>query len=33
MTQVWLVQDETRLVRGRPGPTQLVELASWEVPP
>ena len=30
--QVWLVQDETRLVRGRPGPTRLVELATWEVP-
>jgi hypothetical protein len=29
--QVWLVQDEIRLVDGRRGPTQLVELASWEV--
>jgi hypothetical protein len=30
--QLWLVQDETRLVQGRKGPTQLVELASWTVP-
>jgi hypothetical protein len=30
--QVWLVQDEIRLVDGRRGPTRLVELASWEVP-
>ena len=30
--QVWLVQDETRLVDGRRGPTRLVELAAWEVP-
>jgi hypothetical protein len=30
--QVWLVQDETRLIDGRRGPTRLVELASWEVP-
>ena len=30
--QVWLVQDETRLVDGRRGRTRLVELASWEVP-
>jgi len=30
--QVWLVQDENRLVDGRPGPTRLVELASWHVP-
>ena len=29
--QVWLVQDEIHLVDGRRGPTQLVELASWEV--
>lgn len=29
---VWLVQDETRLVDGRKGPTRLVELASWTVP-
>ncbi len=29
---VWLVQDETRLVDGRRGPTRLVELASWDVP-
>ena len=32
VVQVWLVQDETRLVRGRPGPTRLVELATWAVP-
>ena len=31
VVQVWLVQDETRLVRGRPGPPRLVELASWAV--
>jgi hypothetical protein len=29
---VWLVQDETRLVDGRKGPTRLVELATWTVP-
>jgi hypothetical protein len=29
---VWLVQDQTRLVDGRVGPTRLVELASWELP-
>jgi len=30
--QVWLVQDEIHLgPDGRRGPTQLVELASWEV--
>ena len=29
--QVWLVQDETRLVDGSPGPARLVELASWDV--
>jgi len=29
--QVWLVQDEIHLGDGRRGPTQLVELASWEV--
>ena len=29
--QVWLVQDEIRLVDGRRGPTRLVQLASWEV--
>jgi len=32
VVQVWLVQDETRLARGRPGPPRLVELASLEVP-
>ena len=30
--QVWLVQDETRLVDGRRDQTRLVELTSWEVP-
>jgi hypothetical protein len=30
--QVWLVQDETRLVDGRKGATELVELATWVVP-
>lgn len=30
--QVWLVQDETRLVDGRRDRTRLVELTSWEVP-
>lgn len=29
LTQLWLVQDETRLVDGRKGPTTLVELATW----
>ena len=28
LQQVWLVQDETRLVEGRKGPTRLVELAD-----
>jgi hypothetical protein len=32
LVQVWLVQDETRLVDGRKGPTTLVELATWRVP-
>ena len=32
LLQVWLVQDQTRLVSGRVGPTRLVELASWEMP-
>jgi hypothetical protein len=32
LRQVWLVQDETRLVQGRKGPTTLVELATWRVP-
>ena len=30
--QVWLVQDRTRLVGGRQGLTELVELATWTVP-
>ncbi len=32
LRQLWLVQDETRLVDGRKGPTRLVELATWTVP-
>ena len=32
LLQVWLVQDVTRLVDGRKGPTELVELATWVVP-
>ncbi len=32
LVQVWLVQDETRLVDGRKGPTRLVELTTWAVP-
>jgi hypothetical protein len=32
LQRVWLVQDQTRLVDGRVGPTRLVELASWELP-
>jgi hypothetical protein len=31
LQQLWLVQDETRLVDGRKGPTRLVELATWPV--
>lgn len=31
LREVYLVQDETRLVEGRKGPTRLVELASWTV--
>src|SRR3712207_3810488 len=30
--QLWLVQDETRLVGGRKGLTRLRELATWVVP-
>lgn len=30
--QLWLVQDQTRLVSGRAGPTELVELTTWTVP-
>ena len=30
--QLWLVQDETRLVEGRKGATRMVELATWVVP-
>jgi hypothetical protein len=32
LLQVWLVQDQTRLVDGRVGQTRLVELATWELP-
>ena len=32
LEQLWLVQDETRLVGGRRGPTRLLELATWTVP-
>ena len=32
LLRVWLVQDQTRLIDGRIGPTRLVELASWELP-
>ena len=32
LLRVWLVQDQTRLVDGRVGPTRLVELAAWELP-
>ena len=32
LMRVWLVQDQTRLVHGRVGPTRLVELATWELP-
>lgn len=32
LEQLWLVQDETRLVDGRRGPTRLLELATWTVP-
>jgi hypothetical protein len=32
LIRVWLVQDQTRLVDGRVGPTRLVELTTWEPP-
>jgi hypothetical protein len=32
LQQVWLVQDETRLVDGHKGTTRLIELATWVVP-
>ena len=32
LEQLWLVQDETRLVDGHKGPTRLVELTSWTAP-
>src|SRR5688572_25176917 len=31
LEQLWLVQDETRLVAGRRTPARLVELATWTV--
>ncbi len=31
LQELFLVQDETRLVDGRKGPTRLVELVSWPV--
>ena len=30
LLRVWLVQDQTRLVDGRIGPTRVAELATWE---
>jgi hypothetical protein len=32
LEQLWLVQDETRLVAGRRGSVRLLELATWTVP-
>jgi hypothetical protein len=32
LEQLWLVQDETRLVDGHRGPIRLVEITSWTVP-
>ena len=32
LVELYLVQDETRLVNRRKGPTLLVELATWRVP-
>ena len=32
LQQLWLVQDETRLVDGKRGPTRLNELTTWQVP-
>ena len=32
LLRVWLVQDQTRLVDGRVGPTRDAELATWELP-
>ena len=32
LQRLWLVQDETRLVQGRPSPARLLELATWTVP-
>ena len=32
LLELWLVQDEIRLVDGRKGPTRLVEITSWTVP-
>jgi hypothetical protein len=32
LLRVWLVQDQTRLIDGRMGPTRLMELAAWDLP-
>ncbi len=32
LLQLWLVQDETRLVDGHKGSTRLLDLATWVVP-
>jgi hypothetical protein len=32
LLRVWLVQDQTRLLDGRVGPTRVAELATWELP-
>lgn len=32
LEQLWLVQDETRLVDGHKGATRLIEITSWTVP-
>ena len=31
LEQLWLVQDETRLVDGHRGPTRLIEITSWRM--
>lgn len=31
LQQLWLVQDETRLIKGHKGPTRMAELATWVV--
>jgi hypothetical protein len=32
LVELWLVQDETRLVDGHKGTTRLVEITRWTVP-